>query len=94
MIGLSIGDNGPGIAHHELRRVFEKFYRAGVAEDPAVTQGTGLGLAIVRAIVRDHGGRVDLDSVIDEGSTFTIWLPLVPGVLARSLERPQPVTIG
>lgn len=94
MIGLSIGDNGPGIAQHELRRVFEKFYRAGVAEDPAVTQGTGLGLAIVRAIVRDHGGRVDLDSVIDEGSTFTIWLPLVPGVLARSLERPQPITIG
>lgn len=71
---VSVADRGCGIDADDLRHIFEPFYRA----DPArarETGGTGLGLAIADQIVRAHGGRIEVDSVPGEGSTFTIYIP-------------------
>lgn len=73
--GLAVRDTGVGIASVDRPRVFERFYRVERGEW-APRQGTGLGLALVKHIVREHGGRVELNSVLGEGSTFWVWLPL------------------
>lgn len=71
---VEVRDTGPGIAPDEQAKVFEKFYRAGSAKESNVV-GTGLGLALAAEIARLHGGEITLDSVVDEGSTFTVRLP-------------------
>ena len=75
---LSIADNGPGIAKHEQRKIFEKFYRVIDPANPNV-EGTGLGLAMVHHIVRAHHGRVTVDSDIGRGASFEIALPALTG---------------
>jgi len=78
-VGLTVADNGPGIAPRERRRVFEKFYQADTLlsspTQKGADRGSGLGLSIVRAVARAHGGRVELESELGEGSRFTVWLP-------------------
>jgi two-component system phosphate regulon sensor histidine kinase PhoR len=71
---ITISDNGPGIAHHEQSRIFEKFYRV---VDPALpdVEGTGLGLAMVHHIVRAHQGRITVQSDVGKGAAFHIFLP-------------------
>jgi signal transduction histidine kinase len=73
-LGLCVTDNGPGIARGERKRVWEKFYQSDHRLS-APQQGSGLGLAIVRAVVRGHGGRVELVSETGQGASFTLWLP-------------------
>ena len=71
-------DEGCGISGEDLPHIFERFYRA----DPARardTGGSGLGLAIADQIVRSHGGRTEVSSVVGEGSTFVVFLPAVTG---------------
>lgn len=75
VLGISVADQGNGIAPEHLMRIFEKFYRIPRVED-ADEPGTGLGLALVREIAESHGGRVTVESQLNLGSTFTIWLPL------------------
>jgi signal transduction histidine kinase len=78
MATLVVSDSGCGIAADDLPHIFEPFYRS----DPARardTGGSGLGLAIVDHIVRAHGGRVDVISLPDYGSTFSVFLPLAAG---------------
>lgn len=72
---ISVADTGIGIPEPDLDRIFERFYRVDVARTRE-TGGTGLGLSIVRNIVETHGGTVDVKSVMDQGSTFTVRLPL------------------
>jgi signal transduction histidine kinase len=74
-VKLEVQDHGIGIPVDEQDKIFEKFYRCG---DPLVhnIKGSGLGLSLVRHIVRAHGGEVQVESVPDEGSKFTIRLPL------------------
>lgn len=74
---LVVSDSGYGIADHDRHQVFRRFFRSADATERAV-QGTGLGLSIVQAIVEGHDGTVDVDSVVDQGSTFTVRLPLSP----------------
>ncbi len=75
-VGITVSDNGPGIAPQHRRRIFEKFYQAdNLLTTPSAGRGTGLGLAIVRAVVRAHGGRVELETEVGRGSRFTLWLP-------------------
>ena len=72
---FKIKDTGRGIPLEEQKRVFEPFYRGqNVSED---TQGTGLGLAITKTVIDNHRGRIWLDSNLDQGSTFTIMLPII-----------------
>ncbi|TNE85512.1 MAG: hypothetical protein EP330_25865 [Deltaproteobacteria bacterium] len=76
-VGLSVQDNGPGIAPRDRRRIFEKFYQADTLLNRPV-EGSGLGLSIVRAVVQAHRGKVELDSEPGKGSRFTLWLPAAP----------------
>jgi PAS domain S-box-containing protein len=66
---VSVGDTGGGIPQEQINRIFEPFYTTK-------KKGTGLGLMIVQRIVRDHNGRMDLESHVGKGTVFRIWLPL------------------
>ena len=71
---LEVEDRGIGIAPHDHRRIFEKFYRAD-ADMSLGVGGTGLGLFIVRELVRQMSGRVEVKSTPGQGSTFQVLLP-------------------
>lgn len=73
-LNLSVRDGGPSIPSASRKRIFERFNRL---ESSRGTEGTGLGLSIVSAIAEAHGGMVLLLGAPDEGSTFTIRIPLV-----------------
>ncbi len=66
---VTVADTGGGIPQEQISRIFEPFYTTK-------KKGTGLGLMIVQRIVRDHGGRIDLESHVGQGTVFRIWLPL------------------
>ncbi len=72
---IIVTDTGIGIAPEDQVRLFEKFYRIR-RRDTEDVRGSGLGLAIVKSIVERHGGRVWVKSALNEGSTFTIALPI------------------
>ncbi|HIE39747.1 MAG TPA: HAMP domain-containing protein, partial [Anaerolineae bacterium] len=72
---ITVADTGLGIAPEDQVRLFEKFYRIR-RRDADEIQGSGLGLAIVKSIVERHGGRVWVESALNQGSTFTIALPI------------------
>ncbi len=67
-------DTGIGIDPEECERIFDRFYRANDRRIAHVT-GSGLGLALAREIARLHGGDIEVESKLDQGSTFTITLP-------------------
>lgn len=68
-VWLSVTDTGGGIPQEQITRIFEPFYTTK-------KKGSGLGLMIVQRIVRDHGGRIELESRVGRGTHFKIWLPL------------------
>ncbi len=70
-VAIEVADNGRGIAPEAIARVFDPFYTT-----KEVGKGTGLGLSIAYKIVTDHGGRIDVRSVLGNGSTFTVTLPV------------------
>jgi signal transduction histidine kinase len=72
---ISVADSGIGIAQADQVRLFEKFSRIRRRETVDI-KGSGLGLAIVKSIVESHGGRVWVESELDQGSTFYVELPL------------------
>ncbi|HEU4579390.1 MAG TPA: HAMP domain-containing sensor histidine kinase [Polyangiaceae bacterium] len=71
---LSVKDTGPGIAKEEQAAVFEEYRQSG--DWQARGAGSGLGLAITRRLVRMHGGRIELESKLGEGSRFSVLLPI------------------
>jgi signal transduction histidine kinase len=73
---VRVRDRGRGVPVSEQRQIFQKFVR-GTDASTAGVRGTGVGLAMVDHIVHAHGGEVRLESVIGQGSTFTVVLPLV-----------------
>ena len=68
-VWVSVSDTGGGIPQEQLNRIFEPFFTTK-------KKGTGLGLMIVQRIVRDHAGRIELESNVGKGTMFRIWLPL------------------
>lgn len=73
-VELEIPDTGCGIPQESLHRVFDRFYRAESSRDPE-TGGYGLGLSIAQQIARSHLGRLEVSSVLNEGSSFRLHLP-------------------
>jgi len=69
---ISVKDTGCGISSNDLPRIFERFYRCDQSRSES---GIGLGLSLARAIARAHGGDITADSLLNQGSTFTITLP-------------------
>jgi len=69
-VAISFGDTGCGISEENLVRVFEPFFTTG-----GVGEGSGLGLSVSYGIVKDHGGKIDVESKVGVGSTFTVLLP-------------------
>jgi signal transduction histidine kinase len=72
---LEVADTGLGIPDADRDRIFERFYRVDKARSRAAG-GTGLGLSIVRHAVHRHGGDITVSSVLGEGSTFRVVLPV------------------
>ncbi len=68
-VWISVSDTGGGIPQEIINRIFEPFYTTK-------QKGSGLGLMIVQRIVREHGGRIEVESRVGQGTTFRIWLPL------------------
>jgi len=66
---ITVGDDGPGIPPAELKKIFEPFHTTK-------QKGTGLGLAVAERIVSSHGGRIEVESVVGEGTRMTVRIPL------------------
>ena len=75
---ISVRDTGIGMDPQEIPHIFDRFYRVDKARSRA-TGGTGLGLSIAHKIVTLHGGRIEVESEIGEGSDFTVILPIQGG---------------
>jgi two-component system, NtrC family, sensor kinase len=73
MVEIAIIDTGCGIPERNLERIFDPFFTS-----KEVGKGTGLGLSVSHGIVRAHGGLIEVESTVGEGSTFRVYLPLEP----------------
>ncbi len=85
---LIVADTGPGIPQEDLPHIFERFYRAERSRKRTTreSKGFGLGLSIAYWIVRNHGGRIEVDSGEGQGTTFCVWLPLAQGECEGTFE--------
>ncbi len=73
---LLVTDNGPGIAPEDLPHIFERFYRGEKSRTRQQDESSfGLGLSIAYWIIAAHGGRIEVSSILGEGSNFCVWLP-------------------
>lgn len=72
---VKVADTGIGIAEDDLEHIFERFFRVDKARSREVG-GTGLGLAITKNVIQMHHGIVDVESVLDEGTSFSMRIPL------------------
>lgn len=86
---VRIKDHGIGIPPEDMQRLFGRFQRGSNARKAKVA-GTGIGLFIVKTIVERHGGRCEVESVLGQGSTFTVTLPSVD---AKVSQKPMRVAI-
>lgn len=75
-VRVSVADTGKGIAESDRELIWDRFYKADRGRSGSY-KGTGLGLAIVKELVKLHDGKISVDSAVDQGTTFTIWLPSV-----------------
>jgi signal transduction histidine kinase len=71
-IVLDVSDRGIGIPEDDVERVFDTFFRA---DNSSGIGGTGLGLSVVKTAVELHGGRIDVSSAVNEGTTFSVHIP-------------------
>ena len=74
-VRIKIQDHGIGIPEEAMSHLFERFYRVDSAASSG-TVGTGIGLALASHIVQSHGGRIEVESIPGQGSTFSIFLKL------------------
>ena len=81
-MSIRISDTGMGIPAEALPKIFNRFYR--VYRPGKQIQGTGLGLSIVNKIISMHNGRIEVESEVDHGTTFTVFIPLTAEPVAQS----------
>lgn len=74
-LSIKVADTGIGISEEHLPHIFEEFYRVS-GPQTRYTTGTGLGLSIVKKIVESHFGRIEVESKLDKGTTFTVKFPI------------------
>ena len=84
---LRVCDTGVGIPDADLPKVFERFHRVG-GQAGRTHEGTGIGLALVDELVRLHGGRIELTSVVGKGTTFRVRVPIGNGHLSQITFHP------
>jgi len=80
VVEIAISDTGCGISKANLQRIFDPFFTS-----KEVGKGTGLGLSVSYGIVKAHGGEIEVESTVGEGTTFRVFLPA-----ACPLEQPEP----
>jgi two-component system phosphate regulon sensor histidine kinase PhoR len=96
---IAVTDTGPGIAREHLPRLTERFYRVDGSRSRD-TGGTGLGLSIVKHVAQRHGGELDVQSEVGQGSTFRLLLPaarvrsIAAGAAAAAGANAQPASNG
>jgi signal transduction histidine kinase len=73
---LQVIDTGPGIPERLLPKIFQPFFTTKGTARKGETKGTGLGLAICKEIIEHHKGRIDVQSEVGKGTTFTIYMPI------------------
>ncbi len=88
---LNVQDTGMGIAEENLPHVFDRFYQV---KDTTLSyvEGTGIGLALTKEFVELMGGRISVASILGEGSTFTVWLPIKNEAPLLTLEE-RPISV-
>jgi signal transduction histidine kinase/CheY-like chemotaxis protein len=86
---VTVADNGTGIEEEHLSQIFDPFFTT-----KAVGSGSGLGLAMVMGTVTRHHGRIEVDSVLNQGTTFRIYLPLAASDEKNDGPKPWPVLRG
>ena len=84
-LAVSVSDTGMGVPKEALSKIFDQFSR--VHQSNQQIKGTGLGLAIVKKIVDAHNGRIEVESELGKGTTFTMFLPLA----GKCTPEPSPV---
>ena len=72
---IKVRDNGIGIAQKYQKYIFDKYYRVPTG-DIHNTKGFGIGLAYVKRVITAHNGNIEVESELNKGTTFKIWLPL------------------
>src|SRR5262249_36477441 len=90
---IQVQDTGIGIAPDDLQRIFDRFYQADASRVRLDnTEGAGLGLSIAQWIAQAHGGKIQVDSTVGEGTTFTVTIPHLEEperVLSEAVTRPR-----
>jgi len=74
-VQIEVSDTGAGIPAEDIPFIFDRFWKGERSRSRILGSGSGLGLAIARQLVQAHGGNIEVDSTVDEGTTFTIMLP-------------------
>ncbi|WOD44142.1 ATP-binding protein [Hwangdonia lutea] len=73
LIKISVTDSGPGISKNELNTIFELFYQSNHNNK---NKGSGIGLALTKELIDLHKGKIEVESILNEGTTFTVTLPI------------------
>jgi PAS domain S-box-containing protein len=94
---FSVSDTGTGIPEAELPRLFERFHRIEGSRGRTY-EGTGIGLALVQELVKLHGGTISADSRVNQGTTFTVSIPLgsahLPKEQVGTVDAPRAATVS
>jgi two-component system, OmpR family, sensor kinase len=89
-VQISVNDTGIGIHPDNQSQIFHRFFRTDKARSRELG-GSGLGLSIVQWIAQAHNGRISVESAVQHGSTFTLWLPELSSAPATSPNRLAPI---